>query len=53
MTPEFYNSNICQRLIIVLQYKAELKDVFKLLGEASLLYKHPFVMIYNHIESTS
>ena len=53
MTSEFHNSNICQRLIIVLQYKAELKDVLKSLGQASLLYKQPFVMINSLIESTS
>ena len=53
MTLELYNSNICQRLIIVLLCKAELKDVLKSLEQASLLYKHPFVIVDSLIESTS
>ena len=54
MTLELYNSNICQRLIIVLLCKAELKDVLKSLEQVSLLlYKHPFVIVDSLIESTS
>ena len=53
MTLELYNSNICQRLIIVLLCKAELKDVLKSLEQASLLYKPPFVIVDSLIESTS
>ena len=53
MTLELYNSNICQRLIIVLLCKAELKDVLKSLEQASLLYKHPFVIVDSLTESTS